>query len=59
MDQPSKSRPCHLIGFAHDATPDATKINRYIALCGQYRREQDVFRAELVDAGKNPDPSGQ
>jgi hypothetical protein len=42
-----------------DATPDATKINRYIALCGQYRREQDVFRAELVDAGKNPDPSGQ
>jgi hypothetical protein len=39
-----------------DATPDATNIERYIALCGQHRREQDVFRAELVAAGKNPDP---
>ncbi len=39
-----------------DATPDATNIKRYIALCSQHRREQDVFRAELVAAGKNPDP---
>jgi hypothetical protein len=31
-------------------------VDRYIALCSQYRREQDVLRAELVDAGKSPDP---
>lgn len=30
--------------------------DRYIALCSQYRREQEVIRAQLVDAGKNPDP---
>lgn len=28
----------------------------HLALCSQYRREQDVFRAELVAAGINPDP---
>jgi hypothetical protein len=39
-----------------DETRDATNINRYIAWCSHYRREQEVFRAELVDAGKNPDP---
>ncbi len=39
-----------------DSTAGAVNMNRYIALCTQYRREQDVFRAELVDAGKNPDP---
>lgn len=31
-------------------------VHRYVALCSQYRREQDVLRAELIDAGKNPDP---
>jgi hypothetical protein len=36
--------------------PDGSSTERYISLCGQYRREQEVFRAELVDAGKNPDP---
>ena len=39
-----------------DSTSGGVNINRYIALCRQYRREQEVFRAELVDAGKNPDP---
>jgi len=28
----------------------------HIYLCSQYRREQDVLRAELIAAGKNPDP---
>lgn len=31
-------------------------VDRYVELCRQYRREQDVLRAELVDAGRNPDP---
>jgi hypothetical protein len=30
-------------------------MQNHIALCSQYRREQDVFRAELIAAGKNPD----
>lgn len=37
---------------------DQASMNRYIALCRQYRREQDVFRAELLHAGKAPDPPG-
>jgi hypothetical protein len=37
-------------------TDSAAGIKRYLALCSQYRREQEVFRAELVDAGVNPDP---
>jgi hypothetical protein len=28
----------------------------YLALCLQYRREQDVVLAEIIRAGKNPDP---
>ena len=39
-----------------DFTSGAVNIKRYIALCSEYRREQDVLRAELIDAGKNPDP---
>jgi hypothetical protein len=31
----------------------------YLALCAENRREQDVFRAELVKAGKNPNPPGE
>jgi hypothetical protein len=33
-------------------------MQNHLSLCSQYRREQDVFRAELVAAGKNPDPPG-
>lgn len=39
---------------APQVTDDAS-TERYIALCSQYRREQEVIRAQLVDAGKNPD----
>jgi hypothetical protein len=39
-----------------DAASGGVSIDRYLALCGQYPREQDVLRAELVEAGKNPDP---
>jgi len=28
----------------------------YLALCAQNRREQDVYRAQLLAAGENPDP---
>lgn len=28
----------------------------YLALCAVNHREQDVFRASLVQAGENPDP---
>jgi hypothetical protein len=37
-------------------TDSAAGMKRYLALCSQYRREQEVFRAELVDAGVSPDP---
>jgi hypothetical protein len=28
----------------------------YLSLCAQYRREQDMVLAEIIKAGKNPDP---
>lgn len=28
----------------------------YLALCAQNHREQDVYRAQLVAAGEDPDP---
>lgn len=43
--------------WAELPAPTATRsMQDHLALCGQYRREQDVFRAELIAAGKNPDP---
>lgn len=38
------------------ASTKSTK--RLLALCSEYRREQDVFRQQIVDAGRNPDPPG-
>jgi hypothetical protein len=38
------------------ANAGAERVPNHISLCGQYRREQDVFRAQLVAAGINPDP---
>jgi hypothetical protein len=35
---------------------DARRAEKYLALCAQDRREQDVLRAELVDEGMSPDP---
>lgn len=35
---------------------DPQGVGKFLALCAQYRREQDVSREQLVDAGKSPDP---
>jgi hypothetical protein len=32
------------------------RAEEYLALCEQNRREQDVYRAQLVSAGKDPNP---
>jgi hypothetical protein len=32
------------------------EAERYLALCDRNRRERDVFEAQLVEAGENPDP---
>jgi hypothetical protein len=34
---------------------EATMAERYLLLCAQYHREQDVWRAQLIDAGERPD----
>lgn len=39
------------------ATPQWAE--RFLALCEQHRREQDVFLAQFVDAGANPNPPEQ
>jgi hypothetical protein len=46
----------HWVDLAPKTDSDSAGMTRYLALCSQYRREQEVFRAELVDAGVNPDP---
>jgi hypothetical protein len=33
-----------------------THAEEYLALCAKNRREQDVFRAQLIKAGENPNP---
>jgi hypothetical protein len=33
-----------------------THSEDYLALCAENRREQDVFRAQLIKAGENPNP---
>jgi hypothetical protein len=35
---------------------DPQWVRKFLALCAQNRREQDVYRIELVDQGKSPDP---
>jgi hypothetical protein len=35
---------------------DAAATEKFLSLCAQYRREQDVERAEIIQAGNNPDP---
>jgi len=38
---------------------EATMAERYLLLCAQYQREQDIWRAQLIDAGENPDPPAE
>jgi hypothetical protein len=35
---------------------DTSHAEEYLTLCAQNRREQDVLRAQLIAAGKNPNP---
>jgi hypothetical protein len=35
---------------------NAAHTDEYLTLCAQNRREQDVYKAELVASGKNPNP---
>jgi len=35
---------------------DPQWVRKFLALCAQNRREQDVYSSELVDEGKSPDP---
>jgi hypothetical protein len=41
-----------------EGRPTTRSTKRLLALCSEYRREQDVFRQQIVDAGRNPDPPG-
>jgi hypothetical protein len=36
---------------------DQAFAEQYLALCAKYRREQDLWSAQIVAAGKNPNPS--
>jgi hypothetical protein len=42
--------------FAASSANDPQWAEKYLALCAQNRREQDVERAELIAEGKSPDP---
>ena len=35
---------------------NAAHTDEYLTLCAQNRREQDVYKAELIASGRNPDP---
>jgi hypothetical protein len=35
---------------------NAAYTDQYLTLCAQNRREQDVYKAELIASGENPDP---
>jgi hypothetical protein len=37
-------------------TWNAAHTDECLNLYAQYRREQDVYRAELIASGENPDP---
>ena len=39
-----------------DETRSVAGAEKYVALLKQHRREQDVFRAQMIAYGKNPDP---
>lgn len=35
---------------------DNAHLGKYLALCSKYRREQDVWMAEIIAAGRDPNP---
>lgn len=36
--------------------PDNAHIGEYLALCSKYRREQDLWLAQIIAAGGDPNP---
>jgi len=44
--------------FAISKGPEPV-AEKYLALCEQNHREQDVFRAQLIEAGENPNPPSE
>jgi hypothetical protein len=38
---------------------ESSMAERYLLLCAQYRREQEVWRAQLIEAGERPDPPAE
>jgi hypothetical protein len=38
---------------------EASMAERYLVLCAQFHSEQEVWRAQLVDAGERPDPPAE
>jgi hypothetical protein len=42
---------------SHTEAWNAAHTDAFLILCADHRREQDVFQAELIAIGKNPDPS--
>jgi hypothetical protein len=42
--------------LSHADAWNAAHADEYLTLCAQNRREQDVYKAELIASGKNPNP---
>jgi hypothetical protein len=42
--------------LSHADAWNAAHTDEYLNLCAQNRREQDVYKAELIASGKNPNP---
>jgi hypothetical protein len=42
--------------LSHADAWNAAHTNEHLILCAQNRREQDVYKAELIASGKNPNP---
>jgi hypothetical protein len=42
--------------LSHSDVWNAAHADEYLTLCAQNRREQDVYKAELIASGKNPNP---
>jgi hypothetical protein len=38
---------------------EASMAERYLVLCAQFHSEQEVWRAQLIDAGERPDPPAE
>jgi hypothetical protein len=36
--------------------PDDAHTGQYLKLCSKYRREQDLWVAQIIAAGENPNP---